>query len=174
MGLRRGGREAGGSCSRLFGVCVRSIFSSDLVTHSRSTRRGTVGLLLDLWWFAASGLEGSLARMGSSRRARRRVGARGLWPSRVSIVNGLKGGRLCCFGGRSQGFLTFCSSLCGPYSVVSVAAAPISVGRARGREYGVCGPGLLGTASCAGGCFEALGELFSVGPLRLRADHLEG
>ncbi|CAN7055827.1 unnamed protein product [Brassica oleracea var. botrytis] len=23
-------------------------------------------------------------------------------------------------------------------------------GRARGREYGVCGPGLLGTASCAG------------------------
>ncbi|CAN6842205.1 unnamed protein product [Brassica oleracea var. botrytis] len=68
MGLRRGGREAGGSCSRLFGVCVRSIFSSDLVTHSRSTRRGTVGLLLDLWWFAASGLEGSLARMGGSRR----------------------------------------------------------------------------------------------------------
>ena len=26
----------------------------------------------------------------------------------------------------------------------------------------------------AGGCFEALGELFSVGPLRLRADHLGG
>ncbi|CAN6864334.1 unnamed protein product [Brassica oleracea] len=58
-----------------------------------------------------------------------RVGARGLWPSRESIVSGLKGGRLCCFGGRSQGFLTFCSSLRGPYSVVSVAAAPISVRR---------------------------------------------
>ncbi|KAF3585957.1 hypothetical protein F2Q69_00026773 [Brassica cretica] len=68
LGLRQGGQEAGGSCSRLFGVCVRSIFSSDLVTHSRSARRGTVGLLLDLWWFAASGLEGPLARMGGSRR----------------------------------------------------------------------------------------------------------
>ncbi|KAF3531389.1 hypothetical protein DY000_02041455 [Brassica cretica] len=53
-------------------------------------------------------------------------------------------------------------------------ASLLSRGRALGREYGVCGPVLLGTASCAGGYFEALGELFLVGPLRLRADHRGG
>ncbi|CAG7905827.1 unnamed protein product, partial [Brassica rapa] len=56
-----------------------------------------------------------------------RIGARGHWPTRIGIVNGLKGGRQCCFSGRLQGFLTFGSSLRGPYYVVSVVAAPISV-----------------------------------------------
>ncbi|KAF3580717.1 hypothetical protein DY000_02030252 [Brassica cretica] len=32
-------------------------------------------------------------------------------------------------------------------------------------------PFLLGAAFCAGGCYEALGEMFSAGSLSLRADH---
>ncbi|CAG7905828.1 unnamed protein product, partial [Brassica rapa] len=64
----RGGREAGGGCSRFLGVFCEIDFLLRSRTRSRSVRRRKGGSSSDMWWFAASGLGGLLAQVGGSRR----------------------------------------------------------------------------------------------------------
>ncbi|WZY88075.1 hypothetical protein YC2023_044810 [Brassica napus] len=54
----RGGREAGGGCSRFLGVFCEIDFLLRSRTRSRSVRRRKGGSSSDMWWFAASGLGG--------------------------------------------------------------------------------------------------------------------
>ncbi|KAH0903574.1 hypothetical protein HID58_043077 [Brassica napus] len=89
--------------------------------RSRSVRQMDGGSSPDLRWFAASGLGCSFGSGG--------------WSSSVHRFGLLLSLAEVCAAGRSSMllqwplFLTFGSSLRGPYSVVSVVASPISVCR---------------------------------------------
>ncbi|KAF3555664.1 hypothetical protein F2Q69_00012093 [Brassica cretica] len=102
-------------------------------------------------------------------------------------VIGLKGGRLCRFSGASSAYsplnlLFAVHAPCGcamflfhVFADASDSSSSTSFSSlGSGHEVRRMRPFLLGAAFCAGGCYEALGEMFSVGPLSLREDHWGG